>query len=69
MLDRIVIVNSTPIIGLAAINSLYLLNKLYGEICIPEAVYSEISVKKDSKAQIEVDKMREWIKVKRIKKH
>lgn len=45
MLDRIVILNSTPIIALASIDSLYLLKELYKEIYIPKAVYDEVCAK------------------------
>ena len=50
MPNRIVIVNSTPIIALASINNLNILKQLYNEVFIPEAVYSEISAKNESKS-------------------
>ena len=37
-----VVVNTTPIISLAAINHLHLFEKLFGKIIIAEAVYQEI---------------------------
>jgi uncharacterized protein len=40
-----VVVNTTPIISLAAINHLHLLEKLFGKIIIAEAVYQEIKAK------------------------
>lgn len=43
-----VVVNSTPLIILCNIGQLLLLKKLYGEIIIPEAVYKEVTVKKDT---------------------
>lgn len=46
---RKVIVNSTPIIGLANIGKLDLLRQVYDQITIPQAVYDELispSVKK-----------------------
>ena len=39
---RKVIVNPTPIIGLANIGKLDLLHKVYGQIIIPQAVYNEL---------------------------
>ncbi len=67
MPDRTVIVNSTPIIALASINSLFILKDLYGEVFIPAAVYDEISAKKDSKSFIELKKAAaEWIHIRKI---
>ena len=40
-----VVSNTTPIIWLASINRLDILEKLFGEIIIAEAVYSEIKAK------------------------
>lgn len=45
-----VVVNSTPIISLSIIEQLDLLEKLYNEIHIPQAVYDEVCVK--GKSQI-----------------
>lgn len=39
---RVVIVNSTPIISLALINQLELLQHLYGEVLIPPAVHADV---------------------------
>ena len=41
----IVVSNTSPIINLAAIGQLELLQHLYGTIAIPQAVYHEIAVK------------------------
>jgi len=49
-----VVVNTTPIISLAAINHLHVLEKLFGKIIIAEAVYQEIKAKQ-SHAYHEVD--------------
>ena len=46
---RRVIVNSTPIIVLCNIGLLDILKALYAEICIPEAVYREVTEKDDSR--------------------
>lgn len=40
-----VVSNTTPIISLASINRLDILENLFGEIIIAEAVYSEIKAK------------------------
>ena len=45
---RKVIVNSTPLIVLSGIGYLDILQKLYGEILIPTAVYQEVTKVKDS---------------------
>jgi predicted nucleic acid-binding protein len=39
-----VICDSTVIIGLAKIGKLDLLKQIYGEVCIPEAVFIEVAV-------------------------
>ena len=44
---RKVIVNSTPLIALCKAGELLLLKRMYEEITIPEAVYSEIISKSD----------------------
>ena len=49
-----VVVNTTPIISLAAINHLPILEKLFGKIIIAEAVYQEIKAKQ-SHAYHEID--------------
>jgi uncharacterized protein len=51
MLNRIVILNSTPIIALSSVRKLELLKKLYGKVYIPEAVYNEVIIKQESKAK------------------
>jgi predicted nucleic acid-binding protein len=43
----IVVSNTSPIINLAAIDRLTLLQQLYGHIIIPQAVYHEIVVELD----------------------
>ncbi len=49
-----VVVNTTPIISLAAISHLHLLEKLFGKIIIAEAVYQEIKAKQ-SHAYYQID--------------
>ena len=62
---RKVVSNTTPLIALADIGHLDLLQKLYGEILIPEAVLNEI---KTEPAKTVVYNS-SWIKVKKIKKN
>ena len=64
---RKVVVNTTPLIALSHVGRLDILKKLYGEIIIPEAVYIELSVKKDSICKKTVDKSLDWIRVEKIK--
>jgi len=61
-----VVVNTTPIISLASINHLHILEKLFGKIIIAEAVYHEIKAKQ-SHAYHEI----EWpfIEVQKIEGH
>ncbi len=40
------IVNATPLISLSSIDQLSLLQTLFGEVLIPQAVYPEIKAKK-----------------------
>ena len=40
----IVVSNTTPLIGLAAIQRFDLLRQLFGEICISQAVYHEAAI-------------------------
>lgn len=61
---RRVIVNSTPLIVLCKIGKLDILKKLYGEIVIPQAVFSEVTAKKDSACRQIREK--EWIHVEQI---
>ena len=45
---RKVIVNTTPLIALAGIGHLNVLDKLYGEVTIPHAVYNDIRAQPDT---------------------
>ena len=45
MHDKVVVVNSTPIIALLNIQRLNILNRIYGIITIPNAVKDEILIK------------------------
>ena len=44
---RDVIVNSTPMIILSKIGMLDILQKMYGNVIIPQAVFDEVTVKDD----------------------
>lgn len=60
---RKVVVNSSPLIALSGIEKLDLLQKMYNEILIPEAVYREISAKENSKCKQTIDDSQKWIRV------
>ncbi len=62
----IVISNASPIINLASIGQLELLNKLYGKLLIPRAVNNEITVKAVRKAGPTEIKKLKWIGVKAV---
>ena len=56
-----VVSNSGPLIALATVGKLELLHSLFGRICIPEAVYSEVVIRgKGQPGSTEVDAA-EWI--------
>jgi predicted nucleic acid-binding protein len=63
-----VVSNTTPLIGLASIQKFELLKQLFGEIHIPQAVYSEAVVKghEEGGAKNEVSEA-SWIKVVSVK--
>lgn len=58
---RKVIVNSTPLIALAGIGCLDVLQKLYGKITIPRAVYTEINAQPDSECAQQLKLNADWI--------
>lgn len=62
---RRVIVNSTPLIVLCNVGKLEILQALYTEITIPEAVFAEVTQKKDFACQI-VKRSLDWIRVEKI---
>lgn len=62
----IVVVNSTPLIALFKVGKLDLLQKLFGEILIPEAVFRELTEKGKDKLGAKEIKDAKWIKSKEI---
>ncbi len=66
MREKLIIINSTPIIALASIDKISLLNELYGKVFIPEAVHNEISAKSGSKAHLAIEKFQDWVIIKSI---
>lgn len=63
---RKVIVNTTHLIALCHVGQLGLLERMYGEISIPQAVYRELSEKEDSICKKQVDASLSWIHVEKI---
>ena len=61
-----IIVNSTPLIVLSNINHLDILQKLYSDIYIPQAVFDEVTAKNDSACQ-QIKNNLNWIHVCTIK--
>ena len=61
-----VIVNSTPLIVLSNVNHLDILQKLYNDIYIPQAVYNEVTAKNDSACQ-QIKNNLNWIHICKIK--
>lgn len=63
----IVVSDTTPLISLLKINRIDLLEKLFGEVLIPVAVFNELTV--DKRFQLEADQIRQnqYITVKSIK--
>ena len=57
-----VIVNSTPLIVLSNVNHLDILQKLYNDIYIPQAVYDEVTAKNDSACQ-QIKNNLNWIHI------
>lgn len=63
---RNVVVNTTPLIALCHVGKLDLLKKMYGVVSIPEAVYKELSCRKESVCKKQVDASLDWIHVDKI---
>ena len=53
----IVVSDTTPLISLLKINRIDLLEKLFGDVLIPQAVFDELTV--DERFQLEADQIRQ----------
>ncbi|MFO7792722.1 MAG: hypothetical protein ACQESD_05875 [Thermoplasmatota archaeon] len=62
-----VVSNSSPLIHLSKIGLLDILNELFNEIIVPEAVYDECVVEGGGRKDAESIEKAEWIKTKPIK--
>lgn len=62
-----IVSNTSPIINLAAIDRLDLLEKLYGKVIIPRAVYNEITVTGEGQPGDREVRTFDWIEVVDIK--
>ncbi len=62
-----IISNTSPLINLASIRMLHILEKLYGEIIIPFAVWDEIVIKGKGQPGSEEVKNANWIKKEAVK--
>ncbi len=60
-----IVVNSTPLIILCNIDKLSILKELYGEVCVPEAVFNEVTAKPDT-ACLKLKEANNWIKIIKI---
>jgi len=62
----IVVSNTSPVINLAVVNHLNLLQKLYSKIVIPQAVYDEIVIEGAGQAGAEEVETLDWIEIKQV---
>lgn len=53
----IVVSDTTPLISLLKINRIYLLEKLFGDVLIPQAVFDELTV--NERFRLEADEIRQ----------
>lgn len=63
----IVVSDTTPLISLLKINRIDLLEKLFGKVLIPKAVFDELTVDERFKIEADLIKSRQYIKVKAVK--
>ncbi len=66
-MSKIVIVDSSCLIGLSKIGKLEILHQIFGKIIIPDAVYHEVVVRGKGKAGAEEVKRADWIENKKVK--
>ncbi len=62
----IIISDSSPLINLAVIGQLHLLQRLYGRVIIPQAVYEEIVIEGARQAGATEVAQADWIDIKQI---
>ena len=65
----IVISNASPIINLAIIGRLNLLKTIWGKIYVPEAVWKEVVIDGEDKAEVAEIKKVDWIIVEKVRNH
>jgi len=64
MNDRVIIVDSSPLIALAVINRLDILRNLYAYVVIPPMVWEEVTVKGKGMPGADVIGHTDWLKIK-----
>jgi len=64
-----VVSNSGPLIALAAIGRLSLLKDLFGQVCVPQAVYDEVVVNGEGEPGAREVAEAEWIKTVIVEDH
>ena len=62
----IVVSNASPVINLVVVDQLNLLQKLYGKVVIPQAVYDEIVIEGAGQAGAEEVEKSDWIEVRQV---
>ncbi len=66
--ERLLIVsNSSPIMNLAIIGQLHLIQELFGEIVIPKEVWAELIIEEKGKVWTNEIEKAKWIKVAKVK--
>ena len=63
----IVISDTTPIVSLIKISRIDLLEKLFGEVCIPEAVFRELTTNTIFESEAEIVKNSSFLKITPVK--
>jgi len=66
-MSKIVIADSSCLIGLSKIGQLNILPQLFGKIIIPEAVYHEVVIRGEGRAGAEEVKNADWIEKQKVK--
>ena len=62
----LIVADTTPIISLIKIGELELLNSMYGEIILPEAVYKELISNPSMRNEIEIVEKSSFLKVTKV---